>query len=186
MPAMTEASDANLECTQATLLSLLVDLEARWENLRLLPSRAREVGSSTEALQGRQKAYETFRGKLAAYNKQHTPAHVPELLLNTGSRLGAWCRRMRDLYARVEHDPRVPCPVDLLEKAYRWADRVAARLNKTPVSRSASPDTTRAAIEGLEAVARWCDALADGAVPLPTSVVPTSTSGVRTPHADSQ
>src|SRR5207244_6774201 len=141
--------------------------------------RVREVESSTQALQGRQKAYETFRGKLVAYNKQYTPAHVPELLLNTASRLGAWCLRMKDLYVRVEHDPQVPCPVHVLEKAFRWADRVAVRLNKAPVSRSASPDTIRAAIEGLEAVLRWCDALADGTGQLAIPVVPTSTLGMR-------
>ena len=185
MLEMKEAPIASLEGTQATQLSQLVDLEARWENLRQPPSRVREVEASTQDLQGRQKAYETFRGKLVAYNKQHTPAHVPELLLNTASRLGAWCRRMRDLYIRVEHDPRVPCPVHLLEKAFRWADRVAVRMNKTPVSRSAPPETIRAAIEGLEAVLRWCDALADGAGQLAIPVVPASTLGVRTPHADS-
>jgi len=186
MPEMREASIASLESTQATRLSLLVDLEARWENMRHRPSRVRDVASSTQELQDTQKAYETFRGKLVAYNERYAPVHVPDLLLNTAPRLGAWCRRMKDLYVRVEHDPQVPCPIHVLEKAYRWADRVAVRLNKAPVSRSASPDTIQAAIEGLEAVLRWCDALAQGAGQPATSLVPTSTSGVRTPHADGQ
>src|SRR5438477_12970475 len=113
MPEMREASIASLECTQAAQLSLLVDLEARWENLRHPALRVREVGSSTQALQCRQKAYENFRGKLVAYNKEYAPAHVPELLLNTASRLGAWCLRMKNLYVRVEHDPQVAWPVHL-------------------------------------------------------------------------
>jgi hypothetical protein len=106
MPEMREASIGNMDATQAAELSLLVDLEARWENLRRTPLQPREVESSTQDLQGKQKAYESFHTKLVAYNKQYTPAHVPEMLLNTPSRLARWCRTMRNLYLRVEHDPR--------------------------------------------------------------------------------
>ena len=173
MPEMTEASALNLDPTQAAQLSLLVDLEARWENLRNLPSPATKVGSSTQELQGRQKAYEAFHGTLVAYNKRFTPAHVPELLLNTASRLGAWCRRMRDLYRCVEHDPRGHCPVHLLEKAYRWADQVGLRMNKDRVSRSAPPGTLRAAIGELEALVQWCDDLASSAGQPATHAAPT-------------
>jgi hypothetical protein len=66
---------------------------------------------------------------------------------------------MRDLYGRVQDDPRRPCPVHLLEKAYRWAERVAARKNESHVRRS-PPSTIRAAVEDLDALAAWCDALA--------------------------
>jgi hypothetical protein len=110
-------------------------------------------------LQGKQKAYEAFRGKLAAYNKRYKPEHRPEVLLNTPSRLGVWCRTMRDLYRRVEHHPRGHCPVHLLEKAYRWADRVGALTNKAPVSRSGPPGTIEAAIRDLEVLGQWCDGL---------------------------
>jgi len=137
----------------------LVDLEARWENLRDTPARTAEVPSATRELHGKQKAYEDFRTGLAAYNKRYTPEHVPELLLNTAARLGAWCRRMRDLYLRVEHDPRGHCPTHLLEKVYRWADLVAARVNRGRVGRSPPPATIRAAIRGLEDLARWCEEL---------------------------
>ena len=138
-------------------LSLLVDLEARWENLRKTPSPA--GGHGTQDLQGRQRAYESYRARLVAYNRRYAPAHVPELLLNTPSRLGAWCRAMRDLYLQVEQDPRGHCPAHLLEKAYRRADRVGARLNKEPVRRSPPPSTIRAAVLELEALGRWCDDL---------------------------
>jgi hypothetical protein len=178
MPEMRETSALNLDPTQAAQLSLLVDLEARWENLRKPPAPGTKVGSSTQELQGRQKAYEAFHSKLVAYNQLHSPAHVPELLLNTASRLGAWCRRMRDLYRRVEHDPRGHCPVHLLEKAYRWADQVVLRMNKDRVSRSTPPATLRAAIAALEALVQWCDDLASSAGQPATHQAPTPSERV--------
>src|SRR5689334_15611073 len=120
MPEMTEASVGNLDHAQATELSVLVELEAHWENMRKSLSRSPEAASTVQALQGKQKAYEAFHSKLVAYNNRYTPPHVPELLLNTPVRLGLWCRMMRDLYLKVEQDPRGHCPVHLLEKAYGW------------------------------------------------------------------
>ena len=67
---------------------------------------------------------------------------------------------MRDLYLQVENDARVRAPAYLLEKAYRWADRVSLRMNRERVARSAAPASVRAAIQELEAVSRWCDELA--------------------------
>ena len=160
MVEMREASAGTLDPAQATELSLLVDLEARWENLRKTPSPDPEVVAATQDLKAKQKAYEAFRAKLLAYNKQYSPAHVPELLLNTPARLGIWCRKMRDLYLQVEHAPQIPCPVHLVEKAYRWADRLGIRLNQGRVSRSTPADTIRAAIRDLEALVQWCDDLA--------------------------
>ena len=165
MPEISEASVGDLDSAQATALSVLVDLEAHWENMRKIRSRDPEVRSTVQDLQGKQKAYEAFHTKLVAYNNRYSPAHVPELLLNTPSRLGIWCRTMRDLYLKVEHDPRGHCPVHLLEKAYGWADRVSARMNKERVSRSISPRTIRAAIQDLEALGQWCEDLAKVAVP---------------------
>jgi hypothetical protein len=160
MPEIREAYVVNIAASQAAELSLLVDLEARWENLRRTPLQPPEMESSTEDLQSKQKAYESFHAKLVAYNKKYTPAHVPEMLLNTPSRLARWCRTMRDLYLRVEHEPQGHCPVHVLAKAYQWADRVGLRMNKSSVSRSPPPDTIRAAIRDLEALGQWCDNLA--------------------------
>lgn len=177
MPEMRIVSVENLDPAQAVELSLLVDLEARWENLRRAPSRGPEAGPTTQELQGKQKAYEAFHALLRSYNKRYTPAHVPELLLNTPSRLGAWCRTMRELYRRVEDHPRVHCPAHLLEKAYRWADRVAERTNAERVSRPTPPATVRDALLSLEALGRWCEALTPVApaspVPAPTHLSPT-------------
>jgi hypothetical protein len=178
MPNMIEASSGNRDSTHATELCVLVDLEARWENLRKVPLPVEEEKAGTQALQSKQKAYDAFQGKLVAYNKRYTPRHVPELLLNNASRLRAWCQRMRDLYLRVEHDPRSHCPVHLLEKAYRWADHLAVRMNKGRANRSAPPATIRAAIEELEALVQWCDALADGAKQAATPELTTPASGV--------
>jgi hypothetical protein len=183
MPNMMEASSGNRDSTQAAELCVLVDLEARWENLRKLPLPVEEEKAGTQALQSKQKAYDAFQAKLVAYNKRYAPAHVPELLLNNASRLRAWCQRMRDLYLRVEHDPCSQCPVHLLEKAYRWADQLAVRMNKGRASRSAPPATIRAVIGELEALVKWCDDLADSAKQKATPEVTTTPSGVQMPHA---
>jgi hypothetical protein len=151
-----------LDLEQALELSLLVDLEARWENLRKAPGDASEEGSSRD-LPAKQHAYEVFRAKLAAYNRRYTPLHVPELLLNTPGRLALWCRKILDLYLRLEHNPQARCPVHLLAKAYRWADRVAARLHKDLASPPGPPTSIRGAVAELEELVRWCES----AVPVP-------------------
>ena len=133
-------------------------MEARWENLRKTPLQGSERLTPPKLL-GIQKAYATFRSRLTAYNKRYKPAHVPELMLNTPIRVGAWCRAMRDLYLQVEHDSQGLSPLPLLEKAYRCADRASALVNKGPVNRSTPPGTIRDAIEELDALVRWCDDL---------------------------
>jgi hypothetical protein len=156
MPEIPNAPVGPLDPAQAAELSLLVDLEARWENLRKVNPE-----HSLRDLQARQKAYDAFHAKLVAYNRRFTPAHVPEVLLNTPPRLALWCRKMRDLYRRVEHVPQGHCPVHLLEKAYRCAHHISSRLQTDPVSRPAAlPGTIHDTAGALEALARWCDPLA--------------------------
>jgi hypothetical protein len=59
------------------------------------------------------------------------------------------------------HIPQGHCPVHLLEKAYRCADRLATRLHTEPASRPpALPGTSHDTAGTLEALAQWCDALA--------------------------
>jgi hypothetical protein len=186
MPDRTENAVQNLDPAQATDLSLLVELEARWENMRKPSSRSQEEGTVKQTLLGVQKAYDVFRIKLAAYNKRYKPAHLAELLLNTPPRLALWCRAMRQLYLQVEHDPQAQCPLQLLEKAYRCADRISVRLNKEPVSRPELPGTIRGAIEHLGALVQWCDDLASGGAQLATSEVDTDPSEVPTRHAHSE
>ena len=149
----------HLPFAQAIELSLLVDLEARWENLRIFQPDAAGMPSTLKELHQKQKAYEAFHAKLVIYNKAYKPAHVAELLLNNAARLGKWCWRMRDLVRQVQNDPRAHCPTDLLAKAYRWADRVAARMKKEHIARPMPSVTISAAIQDLEELARWCDSL---------------------------
>src|SRR5260370_26022201 len=95
MEQMRAAAVRSLDAEQAAELSLLVELEARWENLRKTPrTQDQEARSIPEDLQAIQNAYDAFHSKLIAYNQRYTPAHVPELLLNTPSRLALWCRTM--------------------------------------------------------------------------------------------
>lgn len=159
----------NLSAEQARELSLLVELEASWENLRLCPPLAQKQATTVKELHQKQKAYETFHTKLAAYNKGFRPAHVPELLLNTADRLGTWCRRMTELLRAAQHDSQAYFPTHLIEKAYRWADRLSdqrkvERVTRptppvSPASQGADRGGVPAAIQALETLAQWCDSL---------------------------
>ena len=83
-------------------------------------------------------------------------------LLNNAQRLKIWCRRMRDLLLRVQTGAVALYPVHLLEKAYRWADRLADRMKQSHIARPALSDNTPAAIRDLEELAQWCDNLPQG------------------------
>ena len=78
------------DLAQALELAQLVEMEARWENLRKHPVVNRGRAGSDD-LATVQRAYESFHGGLVAYNRRNTPQHMPELLLNTAVRLGRWC-----------------------------------------------------------------------------------------------
>jgi hypothetical protein len=159
MPPTTSGPTHPLSPAQAADLAELVELEARWENLRAARARTEAVRSTTQDLHGMQQAYEAFRARLAAYNTHYPPGHIPELLLNTPGRLGLWCRRMRELLAQVEHGPRARCPVHLLAKAQRCAAGIAGRLGKEGPPRVAAPGDFPAALQELDALGRWCEEL---------------------------
>jgi hypothetical protein len=157
VPETRDSTDGTCVRDQAAELAALVELEACWENLRTAGSRPPEPHATVRELHGKQRAYESFRVKLAGYNKVYAPAHIPELLLNTPARLGGWCRSMRDLFLQVEHDARIQCPVQLIEKAFRRADQLVAKGSEGLVSRPAPPGTIRGAIHELEALRLWCE-----------------------------
>jgi hypothetical protein len=159
MSTTEEAAIQQIPLAQAIELLLLVDLEARWENMRIYQPAAEKTPTLHELLQ-KQKAHEAFFAKLGTYNKSHKPAHVAELLLNNPSRLRRWCRSMRDLVLQVQHDPQAHYPTHMLEKAYRWADRIAGRMKKERIARATPSTTIPGAVQELEDVARWCDNLA--------------------------
>jgi hypothetical protein len=167
---MDQISDTlvdNLSPAQTTELSVLVDLEACWENLRKGPSLHVDPGTGLKDLSAKQKAYEAFRVKLVAYNKRYRPAHVPELLLNNPSRLGTWCRAMRNLFLPRQQDAQNHCPLHLLEKAHRWADHIGVRMNRNSLSRATPLITVGDAIRDLEALIQWCDDLIKSTHPGP-------------------
>jgi hypothetical protein len=144
---------------QARDLAQLIELEACWENLRIYPPKAPEQTVSLKELQQKQKAYEAFHVKLTAYNKGYRPAHVPELLLNTPDRLSAWCQSVIALHAAVQDEAPASCPTHLLEKAYRWANRLSDKMNAAPIARPSSSHTISALIGELQDLSLWCDGL---------------------------
>jgi hypothetical protein len=145
---------------QARALAHLVELEARWENLRIDQQLPAGKGSTLKELHQRQKAYEAFFAAMSAYNKAHRPLHLPEQLLNSASRLGAWCGSMRDLYLQIQDNGPALCPQHVLEKAYRCADRAADRMTKDRIGRPGSSGTLPAVIRELDDLARWCEGMA--------------------------
>lgn len=157
MPEMKIVPSGNIDPVQAAELAVVVDLEARWENMRTTAAHIHQAPPTIQHLHSKQKAYEAFRAKLTAYNKRFVPAHVPEMLLNTSLRLGAWCRALRKVYLRLEHDAQVQCPVHVLEKAYRWSDLVAVKEKRARMARPAAPESITAAIRDLDALALWCE-----------------------------
>lgn len=150
---LTEAVE-KLDAPQASDLMRVIDLQARWENLRIDPTE-RVADFSVSDLHGRQKAYEAFRVKLEAYTARYRATLLPEMTLNAPERVAAWCRVVAAIVRRAEGD----CPVHAVAKAHRLADRIAARLKKEPVGR-APLEKIEDAVPALEAVAAWCDGLA--------------------------
>ncbi|OWK40581.1 hypothetical protein [Fimbriiglobus ruber] len=156
MNRITEGFVAKLDPVQARDLAQLVELEARWESLRKGPSWD-DLRAAVTDLRGKQKAYDVFQTKLLAYNQRHKPAYVSEPLLSTPGRLLPWCRTMRDLFALVEHDTQVACPVHMVEKAVRLVVRLGTRMGREFVRPAEPPATIRATIEILEDLIQWCD-----------------------------
>lgn len=160
MAAPLQFPDQQLSPMQATELSLLVDMEARWENLRMDQSAAPRKISTGDELKQIQRAYDAFHDKLVAYNKLYRPAHVPELLLNNAARFRVWCRSMNGLFVLIlQNDSRQPCPVHLLEKAYRCADRIANRASIERFPRPPMSDSIAATAQNLDNLTQWCDGL---------------------------
>ena len=166
---MTERSVERLDPAQARELVRLTDREARWENLpRATPFDG--PGAAVADLRERQRAYDEFTAALAGYNRRFRPGYASEVQLNTPLRLGLWCRAVRCLLARVEHDPEVRFPDELVAKAYRLAARIAGRVNKDLVHPTEPPTSTRAAVEALDGLVRWCDEVAADAPVRSTAV----------------
>ena len=149
---MSERSAEQLAPAQAADLAAVIDSQARWENMRCDPPHAGD--NSSAALQARQKAYDAFRTRLAAYTAKFRAAQVPEPTLNTPERVAVWCRAVRAVLLRAEPAAGAH-PAHVVAKAYRLAERIAARTGNPAPERAAADDAVRA----LDAVIAWCDVL---------------------------
>ncbi len=164
MSQMSENVAEKLDPTQAAELVRVIDLQAKWENMRGAPTGVGgNSGFSTPDLQGRQKAYEAFRVKLAAYTARYRAAHVPEVTLNTPERVGMWCRAVRAVFRRAGAEF-AEYPAHTVAKAHRLADRIAVRLSKEPAERDASATGLATAIRNLDSIIQWCDHLSGPAI----------------------
>jgi len=143
------------DAAQAEALALLVELEAHWQNVPVAAAQ-RSAREGLFGLRAKQRAFDAYHARLVAYNQRYRPAHEAERPLSSPARLAAWCRAMSGLYRRAA---RAECPVHLLEKAYRCADRLGARLAADFIRRPPPVTTTADAVTGLGAIADWCDAL---------------------------
>jgi hypothetical protein len=152
---------AAMQVRQAAALAALIDLEARWENLPRSVVRG-DVPATVQGLRAKQSAYDAYHTRLLAYNRQYRPAHEGEVPVTSPARLGAWCRKVRDLLARLDQE--AACPVHLLEKAYRSAEHIAARLHREALGRT-PPTDIQAVVRALGALADWCDGLAGVILP---------------------
>src|SRR5262245_51363625 len=107
---MMTVETAALPLDQAMALAALVELEALWENLPKGDPQD-SVKASVQGLRAKQGAYDAYHAKLVAYNRRYRPAHEAEAVATSPVRLGKWCRRMRDLLGRLDHE--ATCPIHL-------------------------------------------------------------------------
>jgi hypothetical protein len=149
-----------LPAVQADALAAVVELEALWENIPAAAAGA-SPGEALRGLTAKQRAFDAYRAGLIEYNRRYGAAYHGERPATTSKRLGAWCRRLAALYLRANQ---TGCPVQVLEKAHRAADRLATRLGTAPCSRPAAPASAADAVADLQEVAGWCDGLAAGRI----------------------
>ncbi len=159
MSEMRLVAEQEISADQAAALTVLLDLEAHWENLRAARSGTAMAPPITPDLLAMQRAYAAYRAQLKSCQTRFSSMHATELLLNTPARLARWCRQVRQLQLRAAHPAQAHCPAHILEKAYRWADQLAGKRGTERATRVTPPETVEAVIQDLEALAAWCDAL---------------------------
>ncbi|QDU19055.1 hypothetical protein [Urbifossiella limnaea] len=170
MAPLTPHAAAELSPEQAAALARVLDLQAGWENHR---HDAAAGDAHGPGLRERQRRYEAYRAALAGYSARHRAVDLPELNLSTPERVAGWCRVVRAVCRQA--GPQADAPAQVAEKAYRLADRIAARLGVAPADRDDRAEGMGGVIAGLDAVVAWCDGRAGGRVaprpePAPTPV----------------
>jgi hypothetical protein len=103
------------------------------------------------------------------YTARYKAAEMPETTLNSPDRVSVWCRAVRAVFLRAGHESGAECPTHVMEKAYRLADRIAARLKVAPVGRGSPLDGVGAVFGALEAVIQWCGEMVGPPVQLGSS-----------------
>src|SRR5262245_8728470 len=174
---MSESNAAHLDPAQAAELARVIDLHARWENLRANPARLTAAYSVLD-LQELQRAFEAYRVRQAAYTARYHAAEIPELTRNSPERVGTWCRVVRAVFRRAEREAGSAYPAHAVEESLRLADQIAARRKKDPVERVAPENSIGGAIRILDMVIRWCDGLADPVAPPGDVADPSADGGV--------
>jgi hypothetical protein len=154
---LTAPLPLDLPPDQAAELARVMELQAAWENLRDDPAAGNAHGPG---LRERQRRYDAFRAALAGYTTRFKAPGLPELALTAPDRVAGWCRAVRAVCQRAGGG--AGAPVGMLGKAYRLADRIAARLKVAPAGREEPVGGMEAAVRGLDAVIAWCDGLGSG------------------------
>ncbi len=152
MAQLTALTAGALAPEQAAELARVMELQACWENVR-----DDSTAGGVAGLRERQRRYDAFRAALAGYASRNRAADLPELTLSSPERVGGWCRAVRAVCRKA--GPTAEAPVQVIEKAYRLADRIAARLKVAPADRSDHREGMTGAVEALDAIVAWCDGL---------------------------
>jgi hypothetical protein len=166
------ALTAELSPEQAADLARVLDLQADWENHR----HDAAGGASGPGLRERQRRYEAYRAALAGYAARHRAVDLPELNLSTPERVAGWCRAVRVVCRRA--GPDAGAPAQVAAKAYRLADRLAARLGVAPADRDDHAEGMGGVVAGLDAVVAWCDGLDGGRAASRPELAPVAVGGL--------
>lgn len=155
MSQLSETAVANLDAAQAVELLRVLELQAFWENLK---ENAPAKDVPTAQLKDRQKAYEAYRSRLAAYTAKFRTFPLPELTQNSPKWVAQWFRIVRAVVRAAADGANAELPTNLVAKANRLGLRVAERLKRPPLPLPAAPATFAAAAEQLETLIAWGEA----------------------------
>ncbi|QEL17938.1 hypothetical protein [Limnoglobus roseus] len=149
MSQLSENAIAHLDAAQAQELVRVMELQAFWENLR---ETVGQKDLPTSHLKDRQKSYEAYRSRLAAYTTKYRTFPLPELTQNSPKWVAQWFRVVKAILQRTNQVAGNELPVHLMLKAHRLADRIAVRLKKSPLEAFTPPTTWEAAVLQLDAL----------------------------------
>ena len=147
MSHMSETAVAHLDAAQALELVRVMELQAFWENLR---ETVGQKDLPTSHLKDRQRAYEAYRSRLAAYTTKYRTFPLPELTQNSPKWVAQWFRVVKAILQRTADAATNEIPLQLLAKTHRLADRILVRLKKTPLASFTAPTTWEAALAQLD------------------------------------